>query len=201
MNNRVIKKLSPLSETKYLSLYEAQYFNKLGKEKQWIIASRKPYNAISEQFFNGKQETIDAVIIAALHTESKKLVLINQFRVPLNDYVYELPAGLIDNNESIELSVKRELMEETGLNLVKINYEKSREKVYISPGMTDESIAMIYCTCNGTISKEYQEEDEDIDIIMVSQQEAKELLAKDIKMDIKAFITLNNFVNLGIDLF
>jgi ADP-ribose pyrophosphatase len=87
------------------------------------------------------------------------------------------------------------------LNLVKINYEKSREKVYISPGMTDESIAMIYCTCNGTISKEYQEEDEDIDIIMVSQQEAKELLAKDIKMDIKAFITLNNFVNLGIDLF
>jgi ADP-ribose pyrophosphatase len=201
MNNRIIKKLSPLSETKYLSLYDAQYLNKLGKENHWIIASRKPYNALSEQFFNGKEETIDAVIIAALHIESNKLVLIKQFRVPLNDYVYELPAGLIDDNESIETSAKRELKEETGLNLVKINYEKSREKVYISPGMTDESIAMIYCTSNGTISKEYQEEDEDIDIIMVSQQEAKELLAKDVKMDIKAFITLTNFVNLGIDLF
>ena len=93
-----MKSLTALVETKFLSLYDAKYVNKKGFEKHWIIASRKDFKTLNEQFFIGKEERIDAVIIAALHRDSKKLVLIKQFRIPLNDYVYELPAGLLDNN-------------------------------------------------------------------------------------------------------
>lgn len=196
-----IKKLTPLAESKFLSLYDAEYSNRKGKEKHWIIASRKNFDTLKLQYAGEKEETIDAVIIAALHKQSKSLVLIKQFRIPLNDHIYELPAGLLDAGESMETTVKRELKEETGLSLAAINYEKSKGKVYISAGMTDESVAMVYCTCEGTISNEYLEADEDIEAVLVSQEEATELLKRDSKMDIKVFMALQSFSLLGEELF
>ena len=196
MNNRV-NKITPLAETKFLSLYDAEYENKKGAQKHWVIASRKDYKTLTKQFFEGKKENIDAVIIAALHEETKSLVLIKQFRIPLNDYVYELPAGLVDNNESIEEAVKRELMEETGLELTSINYEKTNKQVYVSAGMTDESVAMVFCRCKGTLSNKYLEEDEDIEASLLSQEEAKQFLENNFKMDIKVHMMLQSFINLG----
>lgn len=201
MKNTMIKNLTTLVETKFLSLYDAQYVNKKGSEKHWVIASRKDFKTLNAQFFQGQEERIDAVIIAALHRDSKKLVIIKQFRIPLNDYVYELPAGLLDNNEDIEIATTRELREETGLKLIEINYEKSRNKVYVSAGMTDESLAIVYCSCQGEITDKYLEEDEDIEAILVSQEEAKDLLKKDMKIDIKAYMTLQSFADFGEKMF
>lgn len=196
-----IRKLTPLAETKFLSLYDAEYENKAGKEKHWIIASRKGFDTLQAQFFQGKEERIDAVIIASLHMETKKLVLIRQFRLPLNDYVYELPAGLVDGNEKMESAVRRELKEETGLDLLEINYDKTKSGVYASAGMTDESVAMVFCTCEGSASKEFLEEDEDIETFLVSQQKAKEILKGDTKMDIRVYLALLAFVECGEKIF
>lgn len=195
-NNR-IKKLTLLKETKFLSLYEAEYENKKGKLKHWITASRKNLNSLNAQYFHGEKEKMDAVIIAAFHTDLNKLVCIKQFRVPLNDYVYELPAGLIDGDESIEAAARRELKEETGFDLVEVDYTKTKSGVYASAGMTDESAALVFCSCKGEISKDYMEEDEDIDVVLLSQDEAKELLKKDVKMDMRVFLMLHYFADLG----
>ncbi|MHC1682112.1 MAG: NUDIX hydrolase [Clostridiaceae bacterium] len=196
MKNR-IKKVTTLSETKFLSLYNVEYENKKGDTKHWTVASRKDFKTLQDQYFNGKEEKIDAVVITALHKESKKIVCIRQFRIPLNDYVYELPAGLVDGDEGIDTAVKRELKEETGLDVIKINHEKTKSGLYASAGMTDESVALTFCICQGTVSKEYLEDDEDIETIMLSQQEAKELLKQNPKMDVKAFIALQAFSELG----
>ena len=201
MNNNKIEKLNMLKETKFINLYDAEYENKKGHKNHWIIASRKSYSTLNEQFFQEKEGLIDAVVIVALHKESNRLVLIKQFRVPLNDYVYELPAGLVDNNENIESAVARELKEETGLLILEINHKKTKNKVFLSPGMTDESVALVYCTCNGVLSDEYSEEDENIEAILVSRAEAKELLKTDVNMDIKLFMALTNFVEMGDKLF
>ncbi len=190
-----LKKLTPLTETKFLSLYDAEYENRKGAEKHWIIASRKNFDTLKEQFFNKKEEKIDAVIINAIHKTTNSLVLIKQFRIPLNDYVYELPAGLLDADEGIEEAVRRELMEETGLSLVEIDNDKTNPKVYISAGMTDESVAMVYCSCEGSISNSFLEDDEDIEAILVSKENAKELLKQNIKMDIKVLLALQNFIH------
>ncbi len=191
-----IKKITPLAETKYLSLYDAEYENKKGDKRHWTIASRKDYSTLMAQFFQGREESIDAVIIAAIHESTNSLVLIKQFRIPLNDYVYELPAGLVDKNEVMEEAVGRELKEETGLSLLKIDYEKTKQKVYVSSGMTDESVAMVYCSCEGELSDRYLEDDEDIEAILVNRQEARELLKKDIKIDIKALLILQTMASI-----
>lgn len=50
-------------------------------------------------------------------TDDQKIVLVEQFRIPLHKNVIELPAGLIgdvDANESLSAGAARELEEETG---------------------------------------------------------------------------------------
>lgn len=201
MKQNKVTKIKPLAETRYLSLYEAQYENKVGNNRTWTIASRKDNNTLQKQFFENKKDTPDGVIIAAFHKEKEKLVIIKQFRIPLNDYVYELTAGLIDPGEDAKSTIGRELMEETGLKIVDIIRNRGMEKVYVSAGMTDESLAFVYCTCEGEISDEYLEDDECIEAILVSQEEAKELILSNEKFDIKCFLILQSFALLGEKLF
>ena len=47
-------------------------------------------------------------------TDDGDVILIKQFRPPVNGYVIELPAGLCDIGETLEDAARRELIEETG---------------------------------------------------------------------------------------
>lgn len=189
-----VRNITTIADTPYLKMYNAEYTNKFGDTKNWSIASRKPLETIEKIFFNSEEGKIDAVIIVATHIDENKLVVIKQFRVPLNDYVYEIPAGLIDAGEDFETTVRRELKEETGLDLVQIDYEKTKSKLYISTGMTDESVALVYCSCNGEISDDDLEDDEDIEVLLVSKEEAKEMITSSEKIDIKALLVIQNFI-------
>lgn len=186
-----IEELITLSQTKFLNFYEALYKNKKGEEKRWTIVSRKQENIMKAQLLEDKEDDVDAVLIVARHEETNQLVLIRQFRIPINDYIYELPAGLIDKGESYETSAKRELKEETGLDLIEI--KECASKVYLSPGMTDESVALIHCTCKGEISKAYMEADEDIEPMTISKETAKEILNSGHKIDAKAYLILKAY--------
>ena len=201
MKNSRIKEINTLSKTNFVSLYDVAYENKLGKEKHWTVSSRKSKEELEQIYLQNKEDKIDAVVICAYHKSEKKLVLINQYRVPINKHIYELPAGLVDNNEDAETSVRRELKEDTGLDLISINKINSKDKLYLSPGMTDESVAFVYCVCDGTLSDEYLEEDEDIKALLISQEDAKNILEQDEPIDIKAYLILQMFVKLGDKLF
>ena len=75
------------------------------------------------------------------------------------------------------------------------------KQLYLSPGMTEESASLVYCTCEGELSTKYLEEDEDITPMLVNKDEAKKLINEDIKIDIKAFMTLQSFALFGEDFF
>ena len=201
MKQNKVTKLKALVETRYLSLFEAEYENKVGNMRTWTIASRKDNDTLQKQFFENKEDETDGVIIAAYHKEKKKLVIIKQFRIPLNNYVYELPAGLIDPGENAKSTIGRELLEETGLEIVDVIENRGIQKVYVSAGMTDESLAFVYCTCEGEISDEHLEEDECIEAMLVSQGEAKELIQSKEKFDVKCFLVIQSFALLGEKLF
>lgn len=196
-----INKLTTLAETKFLNLYNAEYSNKGGNLKNWIIASRKEKENLEGVYLNNKELQDDAVLIVPFHKEEEKIVVIRQFRVPINSYIYEMPAGLIDKGESPQTAITRELKEETGLDVIEILKNTVKGQLFLSPGMTDESVTSVFCTCGGTISKAYMEEDEDIEPILLSQKEAQELLIKDIKFDIKCYIYLQEFAKSGNEMF
>lgn len=202
LNKGRIKKINSLKEGKFISLYDLEYKNKLNQDKHWTVATRKNREFLEDFYLNGKEDKVDAVGIVAYHVKYKKLVAIKQFRVPINDYIYELPAGLVDEDDKdIVEAVKRELKEETGLDLIGVNKEYTKDKAYLSPGMTDESIALVFCTCDGEINKEGLEDDEDIEAILISQEDAKAILKSNEKIDVKALLMLQNFALLGDKMF
>ncbi|MBU0687430.1 MAG: NUDIX hydrolase [Candidatus Margulisbacteria bacterium] len=86
-----------------------------------------------------KREIVEhpgAVIIAAV-TDKKEIVLIRQYRKPVEAVIYEIPAGLVDEGESLKDAALRELKEETGYVAGKINQVLS---AYTSPGYSTEVI-------------------------------------------------------------
>ena len=201
MDNK-IQNVNELCDGKFISLYDLEYKNKLNENKHWTVATRKDKEAVEDFYLNQNEDNVDAVGICAYHVRYKKLVIIKQFRVPINDYIYEVPAGLVDKGDKDILeSVKRELKEETGLDLLDVNNDYTIEKTYLSPGMTDESIALVFCTCDGELNKDGLEDDEDIEAILVSKEEARKILKSKEKMDVKAFLILQNFVLLGEKMF
>lgn len=200
MTKTKIKEVEVLAKTKFLSLYNAKYENKNGKERNWTIASRKENDVLTKTLIQGKEDKVDAVVIVAFHKRENKLVLVKQFRVPINDYIYELPAGLVDEGEEAIVSLKRELKEETGLDVIEIIPSMGRDKVYLSPGMTDESVNLVYCICDGEISKDGLEDDEDLEPLLISKEEAKVILQSDSKIDIKCLMVLQSFINMNIEI-
>lgn len=198
-----IKDITSLVETKFISLYNVKYLNKSNKEKSWTVASRKKKEVLEGIYLDNEKDKVDAVIICAYHKDSEKLVIIKEFRVPINKYIYELPAGLVDSDdENFESAVKRELKEETGLDVIEIKKDLSCNQVYLSPGMTDESAAFVYCICEGEISNKFLEDDEDIEAILVSQEEARKIIKNNIiSLDIRAYLALQSFSVLGEKMF
>ena len=88
--------------------------------------------------------TPDAVCIVA-RTPRDTLVLVREFRYPLNSWCIAFPAGLIDPNESIATCAARELQEETGYDLVEGSSVRALPQAgYSSTGLTDETVQVVF---------------------------------------------------------
>lgn len=96
----------------------------------------------------------DGVIVYALYGEKKdRVVLIRQYRFSIGDYIYEFPAGLVDEGEDFHEAGIRELKEETGLSFHPIEADPLFTRPYFTTvGMTDESCAAVYGTADGVFS-------------------------------------------------
>ena len=69
-----------------------------------------------------------------------KIVLIKQFRFPINKEIWEIPAGKLDRGEKPEIGAKRELREETGYEAKIL---KKIGEFYLSPGYSTEYMYLL----------------------------------------------------------
>jgi ADP-ribose pyrophosphatase len=67
--------------------------------------------------------------------EKDKIVLIRQFRFPINKEIWEIPAGKLNRGEKPEIGAKREFKEETGYEAKEL---KKIGEFYLSPGYSTE---------------------------------------------------------------
>ncbi|KDO26446.1 hypothetical protein SPRG_08249 [Saprolegnia parasitica CBS 223.65] len=102
-----------LHATKWLRLLEVTYQDLDGVERAYSAVERttRPPSADA-----------DAVVVLPLLSAptGPVAVLVRQFRPPLDKWIVELPAGLIDAGESVATTVQREIKEETGYDVSEI---------------------------------------------------------------------------------
>jgi ADP-ribose pyrophosphatase len=82
-----------------------------------------------------------AAVVAV--TEEGRLLLVNQYREAIGDYVLEIPAGKLESGEAAEDCAHRELEEETG------HRARCLEKLcecFVTPGYSDERIRIFSAT-------------------------------------------------------
>ena len=188
-NDCTIKKLT---DEKWLNLYDIEYQrDNMKTPHHWLMCSRKQ-NPVTDA-----AEADAAVIVPILKTpDGPRLVVTKEFRAPLNDYEIGFPAGLIDEGESIEATVIRELKEETGLDAEKIHHISM--PVYSSAGLTDESVCMVLVEASGTPSTDMNEEHEDIEVILMDANDIRSLLKSNKKIAAKAWGLLYHFAASGV---
>ena len=178
MNNKpAVNGVKKTTDNKFLNMYELIAQRRDGTEFPYQVASRAK-DVTELVVWNGKVKA-DAVAILSLYGD--KLVLIKQYRYSIGDYIYELPAGLIDEDEDILTAAKREIFEETGLEFVHDNKSQWNIKPWLSsPGMTDEACAIVYGECFGTPTNANQEDSEDIQVVLTDKEEAIRILNEEI---------------------
>lgn len=172
--------LNKLTDCKWINLYSADYADKNGSVSNWTLVSRK------EQPITDAAQPDAVVIVPVLDTpQGRRLVVTKEFRVPIWDYEYGFAAGLIENGQTIEQAVEKELKEETGLDLAGIVHISS--PIYSSAGMTDESCCMVIVEAKGQISDEFLEGSEQIEAILMDVDDIQDLLESGRKISAKAW--------------
>ncbi|MDR7072622.1 NUDIX hydrolase [Fictibacillus barbaricus] len=123
----------------------------------------------------GKREIVKhpgAVAVLAV-TEEGKILMVEQFRKPLEKTIVEIPAGKLEKGEDPLECAKRELLEETGYSCKKI---ESIGSFYTSPGFADELIHLYFTDSLINKGEQMTDEDEFVNVLEISIDEAKEMM-------------------------
>jgi ADP-ribose pyrophosphatase len=116
--------------------------------------------------------------------DERRVLLVRQFRLPAQRFLWELPAGKIDPGETALQAARRELKEETGFRARK--FEKLAE-FYPSPGFLAEKMT-IYLATGLTAGEQTPMEDERIEIGWYTGKEIERLIDSGKILDAKTNI-------------
>ncbi|WAT19753.1 ADP-ribose pyrophosphatase [Bacillus halotolerans] len=114
-----------------------------------------------------------AVAVLAV-TDEGKIIMVKQFRKPLERTIVEIPAGKLEKGEEPEYTALRELEEETGYTAKKLTKITA---FYTSPGFADE-IVHVFLAEELSVLEEKRELDEDefVEVMEVTLEDALKLV-------------------------
>ena len=173
-----IQNIQQKTHNRFLNYYELEAVHRDGSVSPYYMTSRA--KDASQLKAVTHQNRPDGVILYGVYGEEKdRVVLIRQYRYPLGDYVYEFPAGLVEEGEEMGAAGVREMYEETGLTFTPVDAGCYSRPFFTTVGMTDESCGMVFGYCSGTPTSIHEEASEEIQVILADQGEAKRILREE----------------------
>jgi ADP-ribose pyrophosphatase len=142
---------------------------------------------------NGRTVTVDVVrhsrsVVLVPVPAPGKVILVRQYRYAVNAFLWELPAGSVDEGESPEEAARRECHEEIGLvpsTIVRLS------AMFPTPGYCDEE--MVFFRLSGlekTDEKAEVDEDEDIESKVFDLADARDMIRNGEIRDMKTLVGL-----------
>jgi len=166
------------THNRFLNFYEFEAIHRDGRVSPYYVSSRA--KSVDQLKAVNHQNKPDGVILYGVYGESKdKVVLIRQFRYPLGDYVYEFPAGLVEEGEDMLEAGIREMFEETGLTFTPREGGSYSRPFFTTIGMTDESCGTVFGYCSGEPTSCHQEASEEIQVVIADRNECRRILKEE----------------------
>ena len=143
--------------------------------------------------FVSRTGSTNAVVIVAEH--EGKVILIEQFRVPVGGRCLELPAGLVgdeDEHATVEDTAVKELEEETGFTCDRV---ERLGDFHSSPGMVAESFTLVRAHGVRKVGEGGGTEHEEIEVFLVPRAEIPGFIASRRALGVSVDVKLLNFMN------
>lgn len=132
-----------------------------------------------------------APAVAILVKQDDQFIFVKQLRYGIMKDTLEIPAGLIDQNESPLDACSRELQEEIGLKPLNLIHLYS---LYATPAYCDEIVYIYYCD-NFEECHLPQDDDEQIEIVKMTLDEVlNELNNPNTLFDMKTIIAIQHYL-------
>lgn len=176
-----------VKDGKYLKNYELTYLNKAGREKKYEMVSRRDLSGADD--LGAKPSGVSIVA-----TCEDKMLLLHEFRMGVNRTVYNLCAGMIEPDESIEACIARELYEETGLRVKEI--KTILPPSFSAVAISDTTTYIAFVDAEGTF-EDHTSDNEQIDARFYSREEVQELLKTE-PFSSRAQLAAHFFVKCGL---
>jgi ADP-ribose pyrophosphatase len=119
--------------------------------------------------------------------DDPQVLLIRQYRYAADGFIYEVPAGKLDEGEDPEVCARRELLEETGCQAERV---ERLTTIYTTPGFTDEQIHLFMATGVTRGEAQGREADEILEVETLPLSRALELVERGEIQDSKTIVSL-----------
>ena len=183
-----LKSLNKIHQGKFLTYYVGSFELSNGGIKEYEFISRDS-NLTVETFGHNKCAGVGMV---TFNVGKTKVLLQKEFRPATNKWVYNFPAGLIDEGETALEAAIREVREETGLKVVKV--DTVLPPSFASQGTSDELMQIVICECEGEITGSIYAEEE-IKPAWYTKEEIKKLIDEGAYMSVRTQMFLWQWAN------
>lgn len=174
-----IDAVQKLTDNPHLNLYHIDARDTKGNPFDYYFASKNPQEKL--KLSTGTLDAEGIVIYALTREPAARLVLIREYRYPLDAEVYALPAGLVDPGETPGTAAVREMKEETGLVFSEYTGGNAcfRRPFFLGPGFTDETSCAVYGTVEDTKGRAVCESTEQIQVLLADKAQVRRILSEE----------------------
>jgi len=145
-----------------------------GKFIRFVITTYIDSSGVTREWESFERVNCTGIVAIVPVTDKNEVLLIRQFRPPVNGYVIEFPAGLNDKGDTLEDAARRELLEETGY--------AAQEMIFLaegplSSGASGEILTVFLAKCLEFKGIGERDETEDIEVLKIPMAELYQKLS------------------------
>lgn len=115
---------------------------------------------------------LPTTVCAVAITEENEVLMVRQYRHPIKETLLEIPGGFIDEGETPEEAMRRELKEETGYEFTTV---KNVGRIAANPGVLDNYTYLFLAQGGKKTSEQKLDQNEELEVEKISIPELKDL--------------------------
>ena len=187
-----IKYVERQTDNRFLNMYHLGFEDRKGNPRDYYFCTRNSEDKLKIKTHDLTPEGI--CIYAITMEEHPRLVVEREYRFPVDEMIYQLPAGLIDPGETPGEAAKREMREETGFEFTEYTGGEAfcRRPFFLAPGFTDEPGSAVFGRVKANVGCEL-ESTEWIEVILADKAEVRRILAEE-KLSLRAAFLMMQFL-------